>query len=72
MITESMELRSMLDVRQWASEIVECYAGNYDNNVATMSRAIRDVMPGWGCTKSEIDWDKVERIFNKLSNGDEA
>ena len=66
MITESMELQSMLDVRQWAETIVEGYAGDYQQNVNAMTYAIKAVMPEWGCTKSEIDWDAVERIFNEL------
>jgi hypothetical protein len=61
MITEFMTLQSMTDVRQWASDITENWGGNAEQNTNAMAQAIRENMPNWGCVKSELNWNAIER-----------
>lgn len=61
MITEFMTLQSMTDVRQWASDITENWEGDAEQNTNAMAQAIHENMPNWGCVKSELNWNAIER-----------
>lgn len=69
MITEFMKLTSTRDERQWASDITENWAGDADENTNAMAQAINELKPGWGCTKSDLDWDAVERRAYEILEG---
>ena len=72
MITEFMQLTSMQDVRQWALDITEGWMGDADRNTDAMAQAIRELMPGWGCRKSDLDWDAIEKRAYEILDGSEA
>ena len=61
MITKFMTLTTASDIRQWASDITEGWMGDVDANTDAMAHAISELMPGWGCTKADLDWEAVER-----------